>query len=253
LPANAPPFLICAAAFVGPDGAELSQQLCKELRQKYKLTAYVYDRGDEERKKQEDEWQREKAAYPGVPMRKKGVRIADNYAVLVAGWTDFKQASEYLPNVKKLPMPTLALPGNRLAYDVQAFQETDPKTGRQVTRHGRVNPYHAAMVTRNPLAPGHAARPKFDPFWKKLNEGEEYSLLKSQGKYTLLVKEYVGGRSFQEPKKSVGVLESIGLKTKSNDTLDAAGAQAHEVGEVSAGQGSGFQGIRAAHSATPAS
>src|SRR5262245_51174358 len=226
LPANAPPYLICAAAFAGPDGAELARQTCAELRQKHSLAAYVYNRGDEERKKQEEEWERQKAAYPGVPLRRKGVRIVDNYAVLVAGWADFKQASEHLKAIKELPMPELRLPDGKQAYDVQAFQDVDKNTGRLVTRHGRVNAFHGAMVTRNPLVPAQAvARPKFDPLWEKLNADEEYSLLKSRGKYTLVVKEYAGMRTFErEPAESSwsdGMLEGMGLKARVT-RLDAA-------------------------------
>jgi len=251
LPADAPPYLICAAAFAGPDGAELARQTCAELRQKHRLTAYVYNRGDEERKKQEEEWERQKAAYPGVPLRKKGVRIVDNYAVLVAGWPDFKQASEYLPKIKELPIPTLTLPGGRLAYDVQAFQNIDPRTGKPAgpTLHGRVNPFHSAMVTRNPIAPAQsAARPKFDPFWEKLNAGEEYSLLRSRGKYTLLVKEFAGLRVFQEPappSRTDSVLDSmsswIGLGSKPPEMLNAAAADAHELAKFLRDKRFGFK------------
>jgi hypothetical protein len=246
LPPDAPPFLICAAAFSGPDGADLARQVCAQLRKKG-LTAYVYNRGDEERRRQDEEWERMKAAYPGVPVRKKGVRIVDNYAVLVAGWRDFQSASEHLAGIKKLPMPELTLPNGRPAYDVQAFQEIDPNTGKPSgpTKQGRVNPYHSAMVTRNPLAPGAAAasRPKFDPFWKKLNADEEYSLLACRGKYTLLVKEYTGMRTFQEPPQSRagGFLEAIGLKGKSCDMLDAAAAQAHELAKLLRDRRFGFK------------
>lgn len=245
LPADAPPFLICAAAFSGPDGAELARQTCAELREKHRLMAYVYNRGDEERKQQEQEWERQKAAYPGVPLRKKGVRIVDNYAVLVAGWANLESASEYLPNVKKLPMPKLTLGEGRQAYDVQAFQDVDPRTGKPVTKHGRVNPFHSAMVTRNPLAAHQAsARPKFDPFWKSLNASEEYSLLQSRGKYTLLVKEYTGMRTMQpEEQKSWtdNLLEATGFKAKSCDMLDAAAAQAHELAKFLRDKQLGFK------------
>lgn len=228
LPADAPQWMICAAAFSGPDGAELARQVCVELRQKG-YSAYVFNRGDEERKRQEEEWQRLKAASFGAPVRKRMVRIVDNYAVLIAGWPDFRSASEKLSSIKELPMPVLRLPNGRPAYDVQAFQDRDG-SGRPVTRHGRVNPYHSAMVTRNPLATHQtASKPKFDPFWKRLNENEEYSLLASRGKFTLLVKEYSGARTMEEPTKAQGLLETLGLKGKANDTLDAAGAQAHEL------------------------
>ena len=57
---------------------------------------------------------------------------------------------------------------------------------------------HQSMVVRNPSIQRetHVMQPKDDPFLKTLNAGEEYSMLRCPGKWTLAVKEYyrrVGG------------------------------------------------------------
>jgi hypothetical protein len=87
------------------------------------------------------------------------------------------------------------------------------------------------MVVRNPLVPNTAAaRPKWDPLWKKLNEGEEYSLLKNPATWTLVVKEYVGGAVIQQRGNSTPFLSALGLGgAKPGQGLELAAAQAHEL------------------------
>jgi hypothetical protein len=237
LPADAGAWLICAAAYRGLDGPTLAKQVCedlnkKEVLHKNGLRAYIYNRGDEERRQQDLEWERQKHAHPGVPLRRKMVRIVDHYAVLIAGWPDFESASKFLPQIKKLELPVLKLDGNRCAYDLMLACNTDPKT-RQLTKvekYDKVNPYANAMVTRHPLAPKEASKPKFDPIWTSLNEDEEYSLLKSRGKYTLLVKEFVGAREIQAQNGASKLFSSMGLGgSREGESLTAAAAQAHEL------------------------
>src|SRR5207244_2864268 len=50
-------WMICAATYLGPDGPTLSAQVAKQLRENHRLAAYIFNRGDEERQKQEEEFQ----------------------------------------------------------------------------------------------------------------------------------------------------------------------------------------------------
>jgi hypothetical protein len=233
LPAEAGPWMICAAHFVGFDGAELAKQLVEELRNKHHLKAWIFNRGDEERRQQEEEWQRYKAKFPpGTPIRRRGVRIQDDWAILVGDFPDFKAASAYLPSIKALPIPDLKLEGGkRCPFEVFTYQEMDPKTQRMVPRQRLVSPYHNAMAVRNPLMANNQKQTNWDPSWPKLNAYEEYSLLKNPKSFTLLVKKYSGGATLQggssETASSKGILAAIGLG--SGDSLSKAGAQAHEL------------------------
>jgi hypothetical protein len=225
----------------------LARQVCVHLREQHKMRAYIYNRGDEERKRQEEEWQRLKQANPNVPIRRKTVRIVDHYAVLIAGWPDFKPASEFLPTVKNYPLPELKLEGGS-PYEIMSYREVDPQTKQVVVKHAKVNPFHSAMVTRNPLVASAAAnRPKFDPFWVKLNEDEKYSLLKSRGKYTLLIKEYTGSREIQQSShqqsshRGGSFLDALLGNSRPGDALDAAAAQAHELAKFLRHKDLGFK------------
>ncbi len=233
LTTDAGTWLICATTYLGPDGQSLSRQVVEELRQKHKLPAYIFNRGDEERRKQDEEFREMQKRYPGVPLKKKVYRVQDQYAVLVGGFKDFESASAYLPKFKKLPPPTLHLDNGKSPYELLTYQEIDPETKKPVTRTGRLHPYANAMVVRNPLIPHEVSnKPKWDPFWKKLNENEEYSLLKNPKKYTLVVKEYMGARTLQSAQQTQGnaFLNAIGLGgAKEGEGLDAAAQQAHEL------------------------
>ncbi len=233
LTADAGAWLICATTYVGPDGANLAQQVALELRNKHGLMAYIFNRGDEERAQQEREYQerlrRLREQSPGATLPRKFYRVQDQYAVLVGGFKDFAAAGAYLPALKKLPPPALKLDGGRSPYELMTYQEIDPNTQKEVTKAARVHPYHHAMVVRNPLVPQASDKPKWDPLWKKLNADEEYSLLKNPKPYTLLVKEYVGPRSVQPQKGGGGLMSALGLGSQAGEALDATARQAHEL------------------------
>ena len=241
------PWLICVAHYVGYEGFTLAQQVALELRDKHHLAAYIYNRGDEERRQQEEEWQKYKAKYPpGTPLRRKGVRIQDQYAVLVGGFPNIDAASAFLPTIKKLPLPTLTLEGDKPPYDMMRYQELDPQTNKMVIKQAPINPYHNAMVVRNPLTPGSQTnKRKWDPLWVKLNADEEYSLLKNPKPWTLIVKEYAGYQVIQTSADanggSKGLLGSLGLGSTGGESLDLAAKQARELAKFLSNPQFGFK------------
>jgi hypothetical protein len=249
LAADAGSWLICAAHYVGFDGASLAEQVARELRQRHRLNAYIFNRGDEERRRQDEQWERYKAKFPpGTPLRRRGVRIQDQYAVLVGPFKDFAAASAYLPKVRGLPMPQLKLQGDASPYDTIRSKETDPKTGKTVLRQVPLNPFWNAMVVRNPLTGGgEVGRPKWDPLYEKLNAGEEYSLLKNKKPWTLAVKAYFGGQVIQSSmdgstaKPRGGILGALGFDSLKGESLAAAASQAHELAKFLRRREFGFE------------
>ena len=242
LPTNARPWMICGATYLGPDGAELARQLALELRTKHRLTSYIYNRGDEERRKQEAEYKERLQNAHGAPIRRKFVRVVDQYAVLIDGFPDMPSATAYLPKIKAMPMPTLALANGKTPYDTVRIEEPDHQTKQMITKLAKVNPFHNAMVVRNPALAGTTAnRSKFDPFWKELNAGEPHCVLDNPKKYTLLVKEYTGARLVQSQMQSSGFLNALGLGGNNGSTLDAAERQARELVRVLRSPQLGFQ------------
>src|SRR5262249_3174965 len=144
------------------------------------LEAYIYNRGDEERRQQDEEWEQLKAKYPpGTPVKRRRVRIQDQYAVLVGSFKDSESASAMLPRIKGLPVPVLKLSSGAVPYEIMTSQEPAPQTKEMVSKTRPVHPYHNAMVVRNPLVPAAAAKSNWDPIFPKLNADEDYSLLKN--------------------------------------------------------------------------
>src|SRR5262245_8895512 len=189
-------WLICAAHYPGPEGMDLAIQTVNELRTKHRYQAYILNRGEEERRKQDAEWEEYKKRMHGAPVRRRIIRIEDEFAVLIGGFKDFQAATAALPKVRSLPLPGLstksgASPFAEMFYTVP----TEGKAPKVMT--AKVNPYSQALVVRNPAIPGNANRPKFDPFLIKLNQDEEFNLLKNPKPYTLMVKEYGGARTVQ--------------------------------------------------------
>src|SRR5262249_30218896 len=162
------------------------------------LNAYIFNYADQERLKQREELERLKKLYPGVPWRRRTVRVDEQCAVLVGGYKDFESASDALKDVKRLPVPELKLGGGKSPYDEMALHVPNPEKKVTEVQRAKLNPYASAMVVRNPTVPA-PPKPvvKFDPFWKQLNADEEYSLLKCRKNYTLVVKEYHGGTVVQ--------------------------------------------------------
>ena len=241
LPTNAKPWMICAATYLGAEGGELARQLVVVLRTEHKLTAYIFNRGEEERRHQEEEWQERLKNAHGAPIRRRGVRVTDQYAVLIDGFPDLPAGTAYLPKIKALPMPTLVLESGKSAYDTMLRQEPDHQKKQMITRRTNVNPFHNAMVVRNPaLGTTAVNRSKYDPFWKDLNSGEAHCVLDNPKKYTLLVKEYTGARVIQSGMQGSGFLSALGGGNSTN-TLDAAALQARELVRVLRSPQLGFQ------------
>ena len=242
LPTAGKPWMICAATYLGADGADLAQQLVAVLRNQHRLAAYIYNRGDEERRQQEVEWQERLKNAHGAPIRRRAVRVMDQYAVLIDGFPDMAAATAYLPKVKALPLPTLSLPNGKTPYDTMLTQEPDNLKKQMITRRVNVNPFHNAMVVRNPaLGSAAVTRSKYDPFWKELNAGEAHCVLANPKKYTLMVKEYTGARIIQSGMQSSGFLSALGMGGKEKNTLDAAEMQANELVRVLRSPQLGFQ------------
>src|SRR5262249_32940830 len=63
---DAGPWMILAASYVGPEAPRLAHEMAAEIRTRFKMPAYVFNRGDEERRKQEFETQRIREQYDAL-------------------------------------------------------------------------------------------------------------------------------------------------------------------------------------------
>lgn len=229
-------WVVCAASFMGPDAHELARQTATYLRTQHRLNAYVFDFGEAERKKQQEEWDRVYNPDPDTQGRKKTVNIPPSCVVMVGGFADMDGAKAAAARIKKLPAPKLSLGAGKGYLDKKKVYEPDPdKKGFMVTER-EVNPFEMAMPSPNPTVakgprPANDA-PKADPFLKKLNAEEDYSLLKNPAKYTLAVSDYAGITTVKQQSESTPFLERLIFGNSKGEAMSASAMQAHEVARV---------------------
>ncbi len=237
---EAGPWMICAAHFNGPTAPQLAHQLVVLIRTRYHMPAYVFNYADEERKKQKALLDEQAPAFinppaaPGetvvpIPRRNLTIRVEEQCAVLIGGYPDETAAHVALLAVKKLDPPNLKVPeGAPLPFDAVVNERGETKY---------INPFSSqSMVVRNPSIPheNHVVQPKDDPFLKTLNAGEEYSMLRCPGKWTLAVKEYMGASAVENKPTGMGPLQSFfgSGKVKTGESLALAANNAHELAKT---------------------
>ncbi|GIW80346.1 MAG: hypothetical protein KatS3mg105_2153 [Gemmatales bacterium] len=230
---EAGPWLVCVASYVGPTAPKLAHALVREIRERYGLPAYVFNRGAEERRKQEEEIARKKEQHrkwaesmglkPDGPLRLRRVRIQDQCAVLVGGYRSMDEARRALDRIKKLDPPR--------SVDLDTAVVIGKGEKQPIGRYAKLNPFHTAFVVHNPTVPLKKPEAKLDyNVLKNLNTGETYSLLQCNQPWTLVVDEFLGETTVRS-RHSPNFIEKI-FNTNFGKTLDAGAKQAHEVAHV---------------------
>jgi hypothetical protein len=235
----------------GPSARALAEELAGEIRDKFRVQAFLYEHVSEERKAEvanivaarerarvfagQMEAHRQQVRLKGGDflepdnrVRFKTVHYRDQIAVLVGGFESDKAAREALNKVRTWPAPTnLNLMDG--AVVVKPGRDGKPE---HVTSH--LNPYLTAQVVPNPTVARPAEAAKGDPFLHTLNDGRPYNLLKATKGWTLAVK------SFTSPVQIVnrdadgtggGLLRTLGLD-KEKDVLKAGAEQAEKLAEA---------------------
>lgn len=227
---QAGPWMICVASYQGEASPELAYQLCTYLRQQHQA-AYVYNRGNAERKKMQEELDQWQKAYPGMPRRRMLAHPEEEqFAVLLGGFRDMDAATTQLKKVRKWDLPDLKLKSGKPAFDTYDLYE--PVAGKKTYELKRyaVNPFHSAMVVPNPTIPQPPKQvAKVDPLWKKLNAYEPRSLYKCPKTWTLAVQEFRGAHAIQTASQSSGFLEKLGFGDHPGQQLDNAAKMAENV------------------------
>ena len=230
------PWLILASNFVGEGSKQRAEKLVLEIREDLGLPAYIY---------------REKFDFTGTIDRDartaKAVRYANRYqyeayAVLVGEYDSVSH-----PNLER-DLEAIRTAQPKVYQDTDDIAaETDRSnpvtTVKSITekllkaRRGKPRgPMGHAFVTRNPILPEeYFAAPKVDSFVSQLNEGLKYSLLKCDGKYTVVVKTFEGlgtivdGKKDKEFEPSVSRLDKFASDAaKMTSELRAQGVEAYQ-------------------------
>jgi hypothetical protein len=228
-------WLICAASYTGPESAQLAKELAFVIRRDMNWPAYVFDRGREERHKQQEQFQQLRQQNP--ERRFRIVRIEEQHAVLVGGYKDMESARRALPDFQKLAPPAkfsytgIREEANDALMDHLRSPIPRPRTGNEAMTIKQVadNPFRYSFVVRNPTVPREPApQASADPLLKKLNTGEALSLLNCKKPWTLVVANFQGPMVIQSRDgtgSSNRFIDTL-LGKKARDHLDAGAQQA---------------------------
>lgn len=241
-------WMISIQAYIGPNAPQSARRMVDELRSKYKLSAFVFNYSNEERRKEYErvkvqmEKQRQlleqmkkelgNQAYQINPLPvKRPMRVQENCAVLVGGYKDEATARRALEQIRKLDANLL----DRSLLDTKFIGEDDPKTKKiERGRHEYVNPFLRAFAAPNP-AIKQERKSGFDDqdiaVLRRLNDGQPYSLMACKKRYTLAIKQFAmpGGVQTAQDAKPAGLLDPF--KT-GKQQADLAADNAHTLAKM---------------------
>jgi len=189
------PWMIMACSFSGEHAHEQAKELVLELRKRYKLPAYEYEKkfdvGKDIQGRGVDEF--------GRPRKMKfqhGDGQIEEVAVLVGDYSavDDPEAQESLRKLK-FCRPDCLTPkeGRENSRSLAGFRWLQTAVLSSDNPKKKKGPMGHAFVTTNPMLPADFYVPKgLDPVVIKANEGVEHSLLDCPGKYTVQVAHFTG-------------------------------------------------------------
>lgn len=229
------PWLIFATSFAGPGAEDDAHELVLELRERYKIKAYMHKRHFDYT---EPVIGRGVNKY-GEPkrMRYQNQTSFDEIAVLVGNYAshDAPNAEETLEKIKTAKPSCLAIPGQTTERTTQRFtvlREFQRLVNLEPDKH-ETGPMRRAFVARNPLLPKEFfVGTGLDDFVLNMNKGVKHSLLDCPGKYSVRVAAFRGKSQFvgedDEPKKEgrlLGSLPGVGKPSQ----LEIAADKAHRL------------------------
>ncbi len=247
-------FMIIVKSYSGEQARSMAERLATEIRETYRVPAYLFEKGTEEKRKEDErvrqEIVRKKAAEEKAfldfnnQMRAESeakgidfvesapryripkIRYEEQYAVLIGGWKDMDAARRDLEKIRQWQPPKDATLLDRNV--VLGNKGTD---GRRTGQVAFVNPFQTAFVTRNPVARRIAdAESGNDPLVMKMNEGEELSVLKNTKPWTIVVKAFYVPVGVQDKDAARPVFSR--LFNPKQDNLSATAQQARALAET---------------------
>lgn len=231
----------------GLTARELAEGLASEIRDTYRVQAFLFEYISEERKaefrayhaarqKAEIEYSsqvealRQKARLQGLDFvapdnkfRAMKHDTRDQIGVLVGGFQSEKDALTALNKLKTWPTPK-----NEVLLDKGLILTT--KDGRNSSDSAYINPYAGAFVVPNPsvVKSGQPGGPRtgMDPFIVRLNEDNPYSLFKATKGWTLAVKAFTAPVEIGNKDSNTSLMRKFGVGSKGADVLNAGAEQA---------------------------
>jgi hypothetical protein len=226
------PWMVYATHYEGPEAVSLAHQMVLEIRSRFNLPAYVFNRADEERKKQREEilqLQQQHPDWPEALLRRRMPRIQEQCAVLIGGYRSMDDAHYALKQVRNLPPPTSE---KLMPILIEGGRGGEGHENQDLVKYAYANPFLNSFVARNPTVPREATAAKQeDPNYRRLNAGEDYSLLNCRKPWTLVVATYQGAHVIKDSAASGSFLERL-WGGSGGEVLAASGQNAHNLAEA---------------------
>lgn len=222
------PWLIVAASFSGNGAEKQAHDLASELRDKFRLHAYVHEM---DFKFTDDADSGGKYGSNGRRRLRRGDE-ARELAVLIGDFTsiDGPDAKQMLAHVKSLEPEALNVDAGQTAQAMAQTRRLEEAALEKLGKARKRGPMCQAFFTRNPLLPREYFVPKgVDTFVAKMNEGVEHSLLDNPGRRTIQVATFRGKTILQTSAKEDVTTKSFwgGHKKDDKNPLVEAAENAH--------------------------
>ena len=226
-------------------GRQMARDFALEMRTTYKLAAFVFNYGAEERKKEYDrvkaiiDQQKKFCEDNHMPLEKVRVRytyVPDQCAVLIGGYPSEEAAHKDLksrirnlkpPDPKKVKLD-LGVAAGYEKSDLSSERYKPAGVAKEVVQV-YMNPFLRAFVAHNPAIkverPTEPEAYDLAALWK-LNKGEPYNLLECRKAVTLAITHFRTPTGMEDaPTASGGVLGALGFtKKKARDDYAATNA-----------------------------
>ena len=193
------PFMVLAYTFTGPDAAKYAQVLTMELRQRFKLPAYIWFARVQPNRSNIYGIQPTAPSFArnGDMAPPERYRMYDQAAVLVGNCKTIDETTKLLVQVKKLKpecltkLPTIFT--NRQGKGLyRATQTTNPFQANQNLYPGRGGPVkNGGEINITEFVQKFDQNRKVDPMVKRMNAGPQ-SVYRNKGEFTLQVAEFSG-------------------------------------------------------------
>ncbi len=234
----------------GLTARELAEGLATEIRDQYRVQAFLFEYISEERKAEmrqiavarqkaqtyyaQLDVMRQRSQLQGMEFMQPDNKLhvmthnhKDQIGVLVGGFQTETDATKALTKLKTWPTPK-----NEVFLDKGSIVQPGADGKPEVVR-AAMNPYATAFVVPNPSIPRTAQAQKgLDPFVVKLNEGQPYNLLKATKGWTLAVKSFTAPVELVNKDSDTSLMRKIGFGQSGGNALAAGAEQAESLAKA---------------------
>ncbi|QGJ71608.1 Signal peptide protein [Planctomycetales bacterium 10988] len=220
------PWMVMAASFSGDGAEKQAKELVLELRRRYKVSAYTFDRVFDYSQAQNGNRLNRYGEVSKVRYLR-GERYQE-IAVLVGDFpeVDDPTLQKTLKLVKTSQPDCMELePGKEDHRSLGAFRYLQEQVRKVTSKEEVLGPLRHAFVVTNPMLPDDYFAPKgLEKFVVDLNKPLEHSLLTCDGKYTLQIATFTG-RTLVDPEQIKKVEAGGDMKSE----LAQAAEKAHKI------------------------